>query len=88
MGAQLADEITSVNTVYVWVDRPLPPEVLAPMTAAGAWTAYTSNDNVNWVQVPILGPVLFGTFDNRFEITITETRARSSRSSRGRSPPR
>lgn len=76
MGAQLADVITPVNTVYVWVDRPLPPEIVSAMTAAGAWTAYTSDDNLNWTQIPVVGPVVFGIFDNRFEITITETSAR------------
>jgi hypothetical protein len=46
------------------------------VVAAYAWTAYQSDDNVDWTPVAISGPVVFGTFQNRFEIPVVETRAR------------
>jgi hypothetical protein len=76
LGAQLPDLLTSVNTFYVWIDRPLAPEVVTAMGAAGAWTVYRSDDNLTWSQVPIVAPVVFGLFNDRFEITIPETQAR------------
>jgi hypothetical protein len=72
VGVQFGDLLTSVNTVRIWVDRKLTPEV----AAAYAWSAYQSDDNRSWVPVPITGPVVFGPFQNRFEIPIRETRTR------------
>jgi len=69
---QFADAITPVSLVYVWVDKALPAQV----SGAFGWTAYRSDDNVDWVPVPLAGPVTFGAFDNRFEIPIEGTRSR------------
>ncbi len=72
LGAQLSDAVTTVNTIRVWVDRPLPAQI----SGAFAWTAYQSDDNLNWTQVNVTGPVQFGLFDNRFEIPIDSTQTR------------
>jgi hypothetical protein len=72
LGVQFADVVTPVNTVWVWVDRPLP----ATVSGAFVWTAYRSNDNLDWTQVPLAGPVAFAPFNNRFEIPIAPTPAR------------
>ena len=72
MGAQFTSIPPTVNTVWVWVDRQLPAAVSAAIT----WTAYRSDDNLNWTLVPIVGPVQFGLFQNRFEIPIEATPGR------------
>lgn len=72
VGAEFADSVNAVNLIHVWVDRPLP----AAVWSTYSWTAYQSNDNLDWTPVPITAPVAFGTFDNRFEIAIASTRAR------------
>jgi hypothetical protein len=74
LGVQFADELTTVNALYLWVDRRLPPDVVSAM--APAFAVYKSSDNQNWVPVPILGPTAFGLFQNRFEVTIEKTAAR------------
>ena len=70
-GAAFTDALTEVQLIYLWVDRRLPPEV----AAAFSWTAYRSDDNQNWTQVPLAGPVVFAPFDNRFEIPVASARA-------------
>lgn len=75
MGLQFADAVTPVTALYVWVDRPLPADVAAAYAAPGRWRAFQSDDNQVWTPVAV-GPVVFGVFLNRFEITIAETRAR------------
>jgi hypothetical protein len=72
LGVQLPNTITPVNLLYVWVDKPLPAAVASAFT----WTAYQSDDNQNWTPVTLAGPVVFGLFQNRFEIPITSTQAR------------
>jgi hypothetical protein len=72
LGLQFTDPNTPVNTLYVWVDRQLPIEI----SSAYSWTAYRSDDNVNWTKVNVVAPVVFSAFQSRFEITIDETRAR------------
>ena len=72
MGLQFANVSTPVNSLWIWVDRQLPPDV----AGAFSWTAWQSDDNLSWTEVPITGPVIFGTFQNRFEIPIARTQAR------------
>jgi hypothetical protein len=72
LGVQFADLLTSVNSIQVWVDRKLPPEISITYT----WAAYRSDDNKIWTPVSITGPVVFGAFQNRFEIPVQETQAR------------
>jgi hypothetical protein len=72
LGLQFGDLLTPVNQLQVWVDRKLPPLV----AAAYAWSVWQSDDNKTWTQVPIAGPVVFGPFQNAFQIPILETRAR------------
>ncbi len=94
MGVQVSDAVTQVspvNTLYVWVDKPLPLTVssaFASCTTAPelgsfpCFAAYKSDDNLSWSQVPIIPPatggsgVAFGAFQNRFEITIAPTAAK------------
>jgi hypothetical protein len=74
MGLQLSDAVTQVspvNTIYVWVDKPIPLTVTS-MTFGNCGTtapelsqfpcfaAYTSDDNQNWTRVPIIPPATGG----------------------------
>ena len=72
LAVQLGDVLTAVNQVQVWVDRRLPPAVVA----AYAWSAWRSDDGKAWSPVAITGPVTFSPFQPAFEIPIQETRAR------------
>jgi hypothetical protein len=71
LGVRFPAPTTEVNAIQVWVDRPLPPEV----SVAYRWTAWKSEDNIDWTEIPVTGPVVFATFNNRFEIPIPRTRA-------------
>jgi hypothetical protein len=72
MGAQFSDAVTPVNLVYLWVNKPLTASVAGAIT----FSAYRSDDNVDWIPVPLAGAVAFALFENRFEIPIPETSAR------------
>lgn len=72
LGAQLADVVTKVNRIQVWVDRPLPPAV----ASAFLWDAYSSDDGQHWTAVALAGSPTFAALENRFEIPIVETAAR------------
>jgi len=72
MGMVFANTTTEVNTLRLWVDQQLPPEVAAGFT----FTAWRSDDNVVWTQLPLAGPVTFGIFENRFEVPIPRTQSR------------
>ncbi len=72
LGAQFPNAVTPVNAIYVYVDRLL----AANVAGAFSWAAYRSDDNLDWVSVPLAGAVQFGTFQNRFEIPIAKTQAR------------
>ncbi len=72
VGGQFADASTPVNTIWIWLDKLLPPAVTASLT----WTVWQSTDNQNWVQVPISGSPVANPFAPRYEITIPLTRAR------------
>ncbi len=58
------DDGTKVNTLYVWVDRELPPEVAGVFS----WQMYSSDDNRDWVPVGTAAPAAFDTLQNRFEV--------------------
>jgi len=60
------------NTLYVWVDRELPPEI----ANAFSWDVYTSPDNRVWNLVTTLLPAPFGPFQNRFEIRLPNVTSR------------
>jgi hypothetical protein len=59
---------TEMNTLYVWVDRELPPEIASAFT----WEVYTSpvRDGTVWNLVTTVAAAPFGPFLNRFEIRI------------------
>jgi hypothetical protein len=63
---------TTVSTLYVWVDRPLPSVVANSFL----WEIYTSPDNLNWFLSQTVFPANFGQFDNRFEISFPAVSAR------------
>ncbi len=63
---------TALNTLNVWVDRPLPGSISGSFT----WALYTSADNLTWVLQPPVASVTFGTFETRFEILFTDLSAR------------
>lgn len=72
LGAQFADVLTSVDTLYVWVDR----QLTAQVAAAYQWTVWQSDDNQHWTQIALTRPVVFSPFQNRFEIAVATTQAR------------
>ena len=58
---------TETNTLHVWVDRKLPPEIANAFT----WEVYTSPDNrvgSSWNLVTTVAAAPFDPFLNRFEI--------------------
>ena len=59
--------ITSVNLLYVYIDRQVPSSVTSSVNTF-KWDIYTSSDNLNWTlyQSQLLG--VFDPFSNRFEI--------------------
>ncbi len=63
---------TTVSTIYVWVDRPLPPVVVNSFS----WDIYTSPDNQNWFFAQTVFPAYFSQFANRFEISFSTVSAR------------
>lgn len=65
---------TAVDKIYVWVDREVSPLVAASF----AWNVCTSPDNTDsssWVCTTP-SSVIFGTFDNRFEISFPDVGTR------------
>jgi hypothetical protein len=72
VGFENAFPYSKVNRIFVWVNQALPPEV----SGAFSWTAYRSDDNLDWTAVPLEGTVQFGALDDRFEIGIAATQAR------------
>lgn len=72
LAAQFQDVITPVNAIHVFVDRALPD----PLGAVLPWSAYRSDDNVDWTPVAIVGPVVFNPVLLRFEVPIERTSAR------------
>lgn len=60
------------NTLHVWVDRELPPEI----AAAFSWEVYTSPDGTAWNRATTVGAAPFGPFLNRFEIRFPNVTSR------------
>jgi hypothetical protein len=72
LGVQLADPVTSIDELHVWVDRTLPPAA----SSYHSWSAFLSDDNVSWTAIPLVAPVKLGVTAARFEIPIGRTAAR------------
>jgi hypothetical protein len=72
MGFETAFPFPAVSRIFVWVSQQLPFSV----ANAFSWTAYQSDDNLHWKEIPISPPVAFGLLDNRFEITIPRTHSK------------
>ena len=63
---------TTVNTLYVWVDRELRGEVASSFS----WDVYTSSDNLTWTRVETVPFAPFDAFENRFVIRFSAVTAR------------
>jgi hypothetical protein len=63
---------TEVNTLYVWVDKQLPFDIVSSFT----WEVYTSDNNQDWTLRQTIAPAPFAPFDNRFEIRFTNVISR------------
>lgn len=63
---------TEVNTLFVWVDKRLPPSV----ANSYSWGIYSSDNNQDWTLRQTVSPALFAPFDNRFEINFQNVTAR------------
>jgi len=64
-----------VDKIYIWVDRRLSPSVANSFS----WSIYTSPDNTDtstWTLQTTVFPAIFGTFDNRFEISFPSINTR------------
>ena len=72
LGVQFSDPTTQLNTVYVYVSQTLPLDVSSAFT----FTAWTSDDNVNWTSVPLAAATVFNTLLRRFEVTLAKVQAR------------
>jgi hypothetical protein len=73
LGAEFqVDEWERVDTLHVFVDRDLSPALAAQF----AWSAYQSQDNLDWTSVPLAQPVVFNRVLLRFEVRIAPTQAR------------
>ena len=64
-----------VDKIYIWVDRRLS----ASVANSYSWSIYTSPDNLDtstWTLQTTVFPAVFGTFDNRFEISFPSVNTR------------
>jgi hypothetical protein len=59
---------TEVNRLLLWVDRDLSTASDIVNFFSLNLKVYVSSDNLNWVAWPIIPPITFGPFENRFEI--------------------
>lgn len=65
----------NVDQIRIWVDRRLSNSVANSFS----WDVYTSPDNVDnstWTLVATISPAVFGTFENRFEISFSAVNTR------------
>jgi hypothetical protein len=74
VAGRFADVVTEVNTIHVWLDRSLPPEVGSALAAAAQ--VFQSDDNQAWTPLALAAPAVVAQFDNRIEVTIPQTAAR------------
>jgi hypothetical protein len=63
---------TSVNTLYLYVDRQLPTSASDTL----AWDIYTSSDNQNWTTYQTGLHATFDPFTNRFELLFPDVTTR------------
>ena len=63
---------SETNTLFVWVDRDLLPEI----ANAFSWEVYTSLDNRTWNLATTVAAAPFGPFQNRFEIRLPNVTSR------------
>jgi len=71
MGLDFVNQ-TEVNTLYLWVDRDLPDNIVNSFT----WRIYVSENNVDWTLFQTLPSAPFATFFNRFEIQFSNVTTR------------
>lgn len=70
-GLRFQFPMTAVDLLRVFVDRALPPAV----SDAYAWSAYRSDDNAAWTEIPIAAPVIFDPESLCFEVRVHRTEA-------------
>jgi len=63
---------SEVNILYVWTSRELPPQIVNSFS----WDIYTSQDNQNWTLYTTVPIAVFGSFQNRFEISFSNVKTR------------
>jgi hypothetical protein len=74
VAGRFADVVTEVNTIHVWLDRSLSPEVGSALAAAAQ--VFQSDDNQRWTPLALAAPPVVAQFDNRLEMTLPQTAAR------------
>ena len=70
MGLSFNQE-TTVNALFVWVDRELTPEVAASFV----WQVYSSDNNLDWTPREVISSALFDDFLRRFSLRFSGIRA-------------
>jgi hypothetical protein len=73
VGAGFANAVTAVNTIHVWLDRAMPPEVSGAL--AGSAEVYLSDDNRRWTRIDPVDAEP-SPFASRIEIVIPQRAAR------------
>lgn len=63
---------SEVNIIYVWTSRELPQQIVNSFS----WDIYTSQDNETWTLHATVPIAIFGSFQNRFEITFSNVNTR------------
>lgn len=74
VGAGFGNTTTDVNTIHLWLDRPVSRDVGRAL--AVALQVWASDDNRQWTAVQLSGVPALSPFDSRIEIGIVQTRAR------------
>jgi len=64
--------VTSVDTLFVWIDRDLRADVAATLS----WQIWTSPNNRDWTPREIVQPAAYDEFLRRFEIRFAEVSTR------------
>lgn len=72
IGLDLFGNNTEVSQLFVWVDRGLPPAIVASFS----WAVYVSSNNVDWSFHAVVFPASFGFLQNRFEIAFPKVKTR------------
>ena len=64
--------VTTVDTLFVWIDRDLRPDIAATLS----WQVWTSPNNLDWTPRATVSPAPYDEFLRRFEIRFGEVSTR------------